>query len=155
MGKKMTKAGMEVRRAIRADIDASPAADHLQFRSKFHVGEGIVESALTKTIAEWDALIAATPGDTDEAVKSPPSVQPVLAVEPAPAVQRPPSVLDRRATPPLATSALGLEQGFVKFARKPAKMGMDYVFWIPRVYVKNGLVDPACEYEVYLKRKRA
>nr|MDO8085684.1 hypothetical protein [Candidatus Sigynarchaeum springense] len=60
----------------------------------------------------------------------------------------------RRGTaPPVATSALGIEQGFVKFARKPAKMGTDYIFWIPRVYVKNGLVDPSCEYEVFLRKK--
>ena len=38
----------------------------------------------------------------------------------------------------------------LKFARKPAKMGEDYIFWIPRVYVKNGLVDPTAEYVVYL-----
>ncbi|MEX2728978.1 MAG: hypothetical protein Q6353_017110, partial [Candidatus Sigynarchaeum springense] len=52
-----------------------------------------------------------------------------------------------------APARLDLEHGFVKFARKPAKMGEDYIFWIPRVYIKNDLVDPACEYEVYLKKK--
>jgi len=41
----------------------------------------------------------------------------------------------------------------VKFARKPAKMGEDYIFWIPRVYVKNGLVDTSCEYDVFLKKR--
>jgi hypothetical protein len=46
----------------------------------------------------------------------------------------------------------GLEQGIVKFTRKPAKMGEDHIFWIPRVYIKNGIVDPSVEYEVYLKK---
>jgi hypothetical protein len=46
----------------------------------------------------------------------------------------------------------GIEQGVVKFTRKPAKMGDDFIFWIPRVYVKNGLVDPAVEYEVYFRK---
>ena len=41
----------------------------------------------------------------------------------------------------------------IKFARKPAKMGGDYIFWIPRVYVKNGLVDPAIEYDVILVKR--
>jgi len=35
---------------------------------------------------------------------------------------------------------------------KPAKMGTDYIFWIPRVYVRNGLVDPGAEYEIYLRK---
>jgi len=46
----------------------------------------------------------------------------------------------------------GLEQGFVMFKRKPAKMGDDHIFWIPRVYLRNGLVDPNAEYEVYLRK---
>jgi hypothetical protein len=49
-------------------------------------------------------------------------------------------------------SELTLEKGVIKFTRKPAKMGEDYIFWIPRVYVKNGLVDPTVEYEIYLKK---
>lgn len=48
---------------------------------------------------------------------------------------------------------LTLEKGVVKFQRKPAKMGEDYIFCIPRVYIKNGIVDPTVEYEVYLKKK--
>lgn len=47
----------------------------------------------------------------------------------------------------------GIKEGVVKFTRKPAKMGEDYIFWIPRVYLKNGLVEPGVEYEVYLKKK--
>ncbi len=39
MGKKMTKAGAELRRAIRADIDAEPNIDHLKIRNKHGVGE--------------------------------------------------------------------------------------------------------------------
>nr|MDO8085769.1 hypothetical protein [Candidatus Sigynarchaeum springense] len=146
MGKKLTRAGMELRRTIRADIDANPAADHLLYRSKYKVGEGIVESALTRTVAEWDALIAATPEDKprspltravealDEAAIAGPAVDPARAATGGPAMP-------------------GIEQGLVKFARKPAKMGTDYVFWIPRVYVRNGLVDPACEYDVFLKKR--
>ncbi len=45
-----------------------------------------------------------------------------------------------------------LEKGYVMFKRKPAKMGEDYIFWIPRVYVRNGLVDTTCEYEIYLRK---
>ena len=41
----------------------------------------------------------------------------------------------------------------LRFDRKPAKMGEDFVFWIPRVYIKNELIDPACEYHVYLVKK--
>ena len=145
MGKKMTKDGMDLRRAIRADIDANPAADHVQFRSKYKVSEGIVAAALTRTVAEWDAIIAATPEDALNVPKEAPQKAPqkAPAPRPAPAIQRPPP----------APSALGLEHGVVKFARKPAKMGEDYIFWIPRVYVKNGLVDPSCEYEVFLRKK--
>ncbi|MEX2680332.1 MAG: hypothetical protein Q6373_001920 [Candidatus Sigynarchaeota archaeon] len=53
------------------------------------------------------------------------------------------------------SNELTLEKGYIKFMRKPAKMGDDYIFWIPRVYIKNGIVDPACEYEVYLRKKKA
>jgi hypothetical protein len=41
----------------------------------------------------------------------------------------------------------------LRFDRKPAKMGEDFIFWIPRVYIKNELIDPACEYHVYLVKK--
>jgi len=152
MGKKMTLSGMELRRAIRADIDANPAADHVQFRSKYKVSEGIVASALTRTVAEWDALIAATrEGKPAAPVVKAVAALDVVAGKGAPA---PPAAETGRGTaPPVATSALGIEQGFVKFARKPAKMGEDYIFWIPRVYVRNGLVDPSCEYEVFLRKK--
>lgn len=46
----------------------------------------------------------------------------------------------------------GFETAVIRFRRKPAKMGADYIFWIPRTYIRNGLVDPTVEYEVYLKR---
>ena len=52
----------------------------------------------------------------------------------------------------VASAAEGFETAVVKFRRKPAKMGADYIFWIPRTYIRNGLVDPAVEYEIYLKR---
>ncbi|MBN2150296.1 MAG: hypothetical protein JW839_02505 [Candidatus Lokiarchaeota archaeon] len=51
-----------------------------------------------------------------------------------------------------APPGLGLEDGVVMFTRKPAKMGDDYIFWIPRVYVRNGLVDTSVEYEIYLRK---
>ncbi|NMC08411.1 MAG: hypothetical protein GYA24_24600, partial [Candidatus Lokiarchaeota archaeon] len=64
MGKKMTRAGMELRRAIRAELDASPGIDHLAIRKKFQVGEAIIESSLTKPLAEWDELLARTPPES-------------------------------------------------------------------------------------------
>ncbi len=150
MGKKMTKAGMVLRRAVRADIDAEPTIEHLKVRSKHGVAEGIVESALTKTLAEWDALIAATPDDAP--------------AQPRGATRQPEPPAPRQVGAPAAASGgdakeaaepvmPGLAQGVVKFTRKPAKMGTDYIFWVPRVYVKNGIVDPHVEYEVYLKKR--
>ena len=142
----MTKAGIELRRAIRADLDAHPGIDHLEIRRKHVVGEGIVGSALTKTIAEWDAIIAATAEDTPAA----PLAKAIVALDAA-------AIASATADPAPATTSvpamLDIQHGVVKFARKPAKMGMDYIFWIPRVYVKNGLVDPSCEYDVYLKKR--
>ena len=140
MGKKMTKAGAELRRAVRADIDADPTIEHLKIRSKHGVAEGIVESAMTKTIAEWDALIAATPDDMPAAPRA----------KPTPAMTATNEGEGKAAASPAMP---GLEQGIVKFTRKPAKMGQDFIFWIPRVYIKNGLVDPHVEYEVFLKKK--
>jgi hypothetical protein len=134
MGKKMTRAGMELRRAIRAEIDAIPGIDHLDVRKKFQVGEPIVESAMTKSLAEWDALIGATPQDQQSS--------------PAPAE----TTTSRSGDGVVPMLMPGLEQGVVKFTRKPAKMGTDFIFWVPRVYIKNGLVDPACEYEVFLRK---
>jgi len=32
------------------------------------------------------------------------------------------------------------------------QMGEDFIFWIPRVYVKNDVIDPKSEYEVYLRK---
>nr|MDO8084468.1 hypothetical protein [Candidatus Sigynarchaeum springense] len=81
MGKKMTKDGMDLRRAIRADVDANPAADHLEFRKKYKVSEGIVAAALTKTVAEWDALIAATPEDDLNASRKAPVPPPATVIQ--------------------------------------------------------------------------
>ncbi len=157
MAKPMSKAGAALRRAIRADLDASPSIDHLELRRKHKAAEGIVESAMTKTVAEWDAIIAAIP---DDAAVKPPRKQKeprrVLAGAPWSAARPlPPAAEDREAGQAGTDLALGIEQGFVKFARKPAKMGMDFIFWVPRVYVKNGLVDPKVEYDVFLKKKQA
>ncbi|MBN2150569.1 MAG: hypothetical protein JW839_03885 [Candidatus Lokiarchaeota archaeon] len=43
-------------------------------------------------------------------------------------------------------------EGAVTFTRKPAKTGDNYVIWIPRAMVRQGLVDPDAEYEVYLRK---
>jgi hypothetical protein len=48
MGKKMTRAGMVARRAVRAELDATPDIDHVKIRSKYKVAEGIIESAMTR-----------------------------------------------------------------------------------------------------------
>jgi hypothetical protein len=144
MGKKMTRAGMVLRRNIRADVDAEPAIDHLKIRSKYKVVEPIVESAMVKSVAEWDSLIATTPDS-----------QPVIKDYKVKTTLKP-VVTDSSASIEAVSSAIsmpGLEQGVVKFARKPAKMGTDFILWIPRVYIKNGLVDPHAEYEVYLRKK--
>ncbi len=146
MGKKMTRAGMESRRAIRVEIDARPDIDHLELRRKFQVSEGIIESALTKTVGEWDMIIGETPLDpprsTDRSKQTSNNGSEAIAGS------------DGESTAASASSTLmpGIEQGIVKFARKPAKMGMDFIFWVPRVYIKNGLVDPSCEYDVFLKK---
>jgi len=47
---------------------------------------------------------------------------------------------------------LTIENGYVKFTKKPTKMGSDFIFWIPRAYIKNSIIDPTCEYEVYMKK---
>jgi hypothetical protein len=142
MGKKMTKAGMELRRAIRADIDAEPAVEHKKLRSKYTVGEAIIESAMTKTLAEWVALIAVTADDVSSVKKEERKAEEKMLVPTA-------FPTDRSTSSPIIMP--GLEQGVIKFTRKPAKMGEDFIFWVPRVYIKNGLVDPTVEYEVYLK----
>jgi hypothetical protein len=144
MGKKMAKAGAVLRRAVRADADANPGIDHKVLRSKHGVPEGIVASALAKTVAEWDALIAATPDDPPVAKKEKVSPARDAIHDEAPASD---------GTVPARVAMPGLEQGVVKFARKPAKMGEDYILWIPRVYIKNSIVDPHVEYEVYLRKR--
>ncbi len=140
MGKKMTKAGLVLRRAVRADADANQNIDHLVLRRNHGVPEGVVESALTKTVAEWDALITATPDDVPATPR----------IRPEPATPATEEGGGKTAVTPIMP---GLAQGIVKFTRKPAKMGEDYIFWVPRVYIKNGIVDPKIEYEVYLKKK--
>ncbi len=144
MGKKMTRAGMVLRRNIRADVDAEPAIDHLKIRSKYKVGEPIVESAIVMTLSEWDALIDATPDNPPVSKEERPKAVIRLLVTNAGSIYTP--TVTRDILP-------GIEQGVIKFTRKPAKMGTDYIFWVPRVYVKNGLVDPTIEYEVYLKKR--
>jgi hypothetical protein len=56
--KRMTMNDMVTRRAIHADIGAGLATDHEQLRSRYKTSEPVIASAMTKTVAEWDALIA-------------------------------------------------------------------------------------------------
>jgi len=39
----------------------------------------------------------------------------------------------------------------ITFERSPAKMGDDYIFWIPRLYIKNNLIDPNKKYKIYIE----
>jgi hypothetical protein len=73
---------MVLRRAIRADVDASPAIDNLNLRRKHHVPEGMVAAALTRTVAEWDALIAATPGDPPKKARGDAMIAQSISPEP-------------------------------------------------------------------------
>jgi len=45
-----------------------------------------------------------------------------------------------------------LVQGVVKFIRKPAKMGEDFILWLPRVYIRNGIIDVNAEYEIFMRK---
>nr|MDO8114918.1 hypothetical protein [Candidatus Sigynarchaeota archaeon] len=134
-GRPFSRAGIELRGAIRANIDANPAMTHQDLQRKFGVAQSVIESAMTRTVAEWDAYAGMI-------------IEPVL--EKITAVK---SEITVDTVKPSEFKVPGLEQGFVKFKRKPAKMGDDYIFWIPRVYIKNGLVDPNAEYEIYLRKE--
>jgi hypothetical protein len=103
---------------------------------------------LAKSLAEWDAIVAATP---DDAPRPPQSASRAQVPNPS----SPPTATHGGETKVSTTTAAmpGFEQGVVKFIRKPAKMGADFIFWVPRVYIKNGIVDPHVEYEVYLKKR--
>nr|MDO8113321.1 hypothetical protein [Candidatus Sigynarchaeota archaeon] len=46
-----------------------------------------------------------------------------------------------------------IDRGIVKFIRKPAKLGPDYILSIPRDYIRNGIVDVSAEYDVYMKKR--
>jgi hypothetical protein len=39
----------------------------------------------------------------------------------------------------------------ITFKKKPAKQGKDFMFWIPRTYITNGLIKPDRTYEIFLK----
>ena len=132
MPRPFTREGIETRLAIRMAYEADPAIMHSDLRRQFNVIQPMVDSALGKTAAEWKSLLDTTPTNV------------------MPRVNLAHSLPTNSKSPVMP----GLEQGIVKFTRKPAKMGEDYIFWIPRVYIKNGLVDPSIEYEIYLKRKK-
>ena len=46
-----------------------------------------------------------------------------------------------------------VKRKYVKFTRKPSKTGEDYVISIPRQFIRNGVVDPKDEYEIFLIKK--
>ena len=133
MARPFTREGIETRIAIRTAYEANPALSPADLRRQFGILQPMVESAMTKTAMEWQALLEGAPATKPRAETS---------------KEEPPN---EPATEPIAMP--GLEHGIIKFTRKPAKMGSDFIFWIPRVYLKNGLVDPNAEYEVYLKKK--
>ena len=129
-GRPIPPEGIEVRRAIRAEADANSAITPQDLRKWFGVQQRVVDSALTRTVAEWESSLGAS------------SSQP-RAAPAAPTPSRPPVPTKARETLPFPVPGsqaikLGLEQGFVKFTRKPARMGIHYIFMIPRAYVKNG-----------------
>jgi len=133
MPRPFTREGLETRIAIRKAYEANPAMSHADLRRQFNVVQQMIDSAMGKTAVEWQVLLDATPAK-DTRLEITPRIK-IDVVE--------------AGTP----SMPGLEQGIVKFTRKPAKMGGDFIFWIPRVYIKNGLVDPNVEYEVYIRKK--
>jgi len=147
MPRPITREGIEQRRAIRAELDANPAKSHADVRRKFGVLQPMIDSALGKTVAEWTALLDTAPAKIPRKEKKPerkPSAPP--------AEKNTIPLVINSGSPRVMDQMPGLEQGIVKFTRKPAKMGEDFIFWIPRVYVRNGLVDPNVEYEVYIKK---
>jgi len=143
MPRPFTREGIETRLAIRKAFEANPALSHPDLRRQFNVLQTMVDSALGRTAAEWQALLDATPASN-------PRIEKDARAEPTGA-----EPARHAAAPTIAAITMpGLEQGIVKFTRKPAKMGEDFIFWIPRVYIRNGLVDPNVEYEVYIKKRK-
>ena len=134
----MTRPGIELRRNIRADLDANPDLSIADLRRKYKTTPEIVASALGKTVDAWAAMIDSAPAS------NPVTRQKNISQENSKEMG------NKETKSPVIMP--GFEQGIVKFTRKPAKMGDDFIFWIPRVYIKNGLVDPSVEYEIYLKK---
>jgi len=167
-GRPISREGIELRKAIRADVDANPATTHQDLQREFGVAQLVVESAMTRTVAEWDACAekaieppretqarsarlagSARAGSATPRMSAKRNALAVKTTEPVRGKPAPARPLGGSAPEVKMPS---LEQGFVKFIRKPAKMGDDYIFWIPRVYIKNGLVDPEAEYEIFLRK---
>jgi hypothetical protein len=126
MPRSVSKKTAELRLAIRHHADAHPDASNSELSAKFSVGPYDIAKALERTADQWQAIVDGT--------------TPIPAARP------------RASSPPSPSLDSGFETAVVKFRRKPAKMGADFIFWIPRTYIRNGLVDPNVEYEVYLKR---
>ncbi|MEX2728968.1 MAG: hypothetical protein Q6353_017060 [Candidatus Sigynarchaeum springense] len=47
----------------------------------------------------------------------------------------------------------GKDKDVVAFRRKPTKTGVYYIIWIPRAMVRDDVVDPGAEYDVFLRKQ--
>src|SRR5271157_3450993 len=111
MPRPFTREGIETRLAIRKAFEANPALSHPDLRRQFNVLQTMVDSALGRTAAEWQALLDATPASN-------PRIEKDARAEPTGA-----EPARHAAAPTIAAITMpGLEQGIVKFTRKPAKM---------------------------------
>lgn len=152
-GRPVTREGVILRLQIRTEHDAHPELTPGDLRVKFNTNLALVNSALTKPTDEWQNLLeSASPNSRTRSTS--PEVQPQnkKLMSPEPSEHSKPAESPK---PSETQQFPGIEQGFVKFIRKPAKMGTDFIFWIPRVYIRNGLVDPNVEYEVHMVKKKA
>lgn len=43
------------------------------------------------------------------------------------------------------------DKKLIKFTKKPAKQGEDYVVIIPRLYIRNDLINPQKTYNIYFE----
>jgi|SRR5271157_1876614 len=112
MPRPFTREGIETRLAIRKAFEANPALSRPDLCRQFNVLQTMVDSALGKTATEWQALLDATPAGN-------PRIEKDARAEPTGA-----EPTRHAATPTITAITMpGLEQGIVKFTRKPAKMG--------------------------------
>lgn len=151
MGRPLTYAGIEKRLAVRTAYDQDISINHATLRSRFNVPEAIIESALSQTATAWKELLDSTKRE-DQSQPAPPAPKDATSV-----VRMDNVILGARGNTEKKEideieARLTIENGYLHFDRTPAKMGEDFIFWVPRVYIHNGLVDPAYEYRVFLKK---